>query len=1826
MDVRKDLANYQLQLGTSVFIVPPTMISVDRMTTTHRVDTIRSRNSIKKQSGHTDTKVAITLIFPTPEAINDPVNGLRALLAQFMRTPFVPVYNYYLNVVQGIDALCLYDITARTITSFPGSLQVDITCFDFDYNIFMPGAQDFGSAINEKLMTWYYQRGLLVGSRKDATPRLKSVTGFLSELSFTTANIDAYNEYNQLAVNYSSVQDKNAKRIRELNEVCLRAKNDLDVFEKAMKKVPAVKASGIPSSDTIGYSIYLQNKRIYIAFSFKQYRVHKALPKYLKERSISDYKDPVIREANTWIATNEAGNWTDEKAELEKILKKNIDASEAELKKEQDIQRDQKSKLVKAEERVHSQMKNWAVPDWDKVVVSDIAISFQNAFSRFPTQMSEKPAYQFLGGQDIYAKISLKVASEAAVLSLRSLFEQNQKYARKYHYNLTTSFLGIKNEIFQLFGVDYVFIDSMSCVSVLDYPGLYSVEITFMDFDVFQRTREYGEVIVKEGDQYRLSGSGPNVYDFGAELCARDPMSGAKDWVKIENLFKYINVYPDLDLPTYDEVKNSLGISLPNSDKGYFVDPDFYFYPDKSMSSHIQETYDELWNGNYAAKMYYYSDVDGELVPTTINKGADWLSKMRGDSRVLKNYEKLKKDVMGALKVDAKKAHETVQAFQELDSGFQYMYEQYLDSPQRANLAAMNLTDKKAQEEFFADTKINQASLSLPEELIVPIEEALAEMAVIAYLHANNGEVGSDAVSVIMNGSALNDGRYLHFDEKGVRDQWADLGEVFQKNKTGKDADSKMFMKIFKAILKMDPQKKDLRATSMKVIDLILSRSSDNWKVDKDQLIAKYLDAYVSKHPSLRGQLLSNIKSGRWQSSNDHDRMGRMVRAFPTAHLFLVDEGMRVRWYRIWDNFYGLNALTSLEVITSRKNVADTAVISVSNTYMHFNDRTVTVKNKPFDINTLFLGVIDDEMKRAQNTVMPQIGLFPGARVHIRMGYGNNLSNLPTVFNGTITECNVAEVMTVIAQGDGMEFCNVLKFDEHEVSSTALIHGTTFGAEPSNYLSKLLLHGDASGLFMAWNLLREVWGPNDKNPVKHFGNPKFLAGFIPNAGELAMNIYPGNGTAKKERWAIYNDEPNVEVSVYGKTIWDIGQIMAAAVPNYIFAIRPFGMRSTAFYGKPWWDYIYDYEISPKHLDKAWKQDDFYVQPKAKPFMQWHVYSSYGSIINNKIKATSENVYTNVIASFKKDSVFSLNHDAVDETVMMRADKDIYPNIQKTTMIDSCLYNRKPFPLLWAITGAMALYKRVVGTKTLAQNVAASAIRDYLKDMYQGELVVFGDPTVWPYDAMYVGDSYNEMTGTCLVKQVVHQFSKETGFITSLVPDCAVGNIDDEFILEIQAGSCVAAGACAKWFFKTSVSLFSKYVLRKAISSPLSSLGSWISSKSSSLTEKWAGNKIGKAVVEKLLQAGTNISRGGLAVEEAAAAGEALAGVTLSIPAAALLFVATTMIAKMVTATFEQWMRESQCVVINLLRYRGKEFSAGINGHSGIAVSGFEPEYDQTTKKYRGFWGRVANVLPEGIRNFLNIHEQSFNPEMFLGPSSSYPGEAQEEMANIEAEGDFSMPEYDGKRLKVKFQWNNSLRTRGTVIFNHNQVEFNYSKYCVNVSVADKVILAMMIQAEAGNQGTEGKLAVGAVIVNRMQNGWGDGTLQGVIFAKGQFQPVMKGQEGWNNVVNTGVRSDCLNIAEMVLCGKSNVGQATYFMNPNGSTYNGIKDFALNRRFTKKIEDHYFFANRLSTDSYMFVVKKKVENLENYSKESVPGIKKILMEAIAHDEAIRKRGG
>lgn len=104
-------------------------------------------------------------------------------------------------------------------------------------------------------------------------------------------------------------------------------------------------------------------------------------------------------------------------------------------------------------------------------------------------------------------------------------------------------------------------------------------------------------------------------------------------------------------------------------------------------------------------------------------------------------------------------------------------------------------------------------------------------------------------------------------------------------------------------------------------------------------------------------------------------------------------------------------------------------------------------------------------------------------------------------------------------------------------------------------------------------------------------------------------------------------------------------------------------------------------------------------------------------------------------------------------------------------------------------------------------------------------------------------------------------------------------------------------------------------------------------------------------------------------------------------------------------------------------------------------------------------------------------------------------------------------------------------------------------------VDDLTLMAAIIYCEAGAEPYEAQLAVGAVIMNRLERGYAS-TLYGVIFQKGQFTPARNGKLA--RVIAQGKASaSCYEAARAALAGEDNTDGCLRFNDYNG-TQQGIR--------------------------------------------------------------------
>ena len=101
---------------------------------------------------------------------------------------------------------------------------------------------------------------------------------------------------------------------------------------------------------------------------------------------------------------------------------------------------------------------------------------------------------------------------------------------------------------------------------------------------------------------------------------------------------------------------------------------------------------------------------------------------------------------------------------------------------------------------------------------------------------------------------------------------------------------------------------------------------------------------------------------------------------------------------------------------------------------------------------------------------------------------------------------------------------------------------------------------------------------------------------------------------------------------------------------------------------------------------------------------------------------------------------------------------------------------------------------------------------------------------------------------------------------------------------------------------------------------------------------------------------------------------------------------------------------------------------------------------------------------------------------------------------------------------------------------------------VTFTEEDRKLLANIIYCEAGGEPYEGKVAVGAVVINRVLSNRFPDTVSGVIYQKNQFSPVASGRFGLALSVDK-ANAACYQAADEAMLGVTNVGTCVFFRTP-----------------------------------------------------------------------------
>ena len=235
--------------------------------------------------------------------------------------------------------------------------------------------------------------------------------------------------------------------------------------------------------------------------------------------------------------------------------------------------------------------------------------------------------------------------------------------------------------------------------------------------------------------------------------------------------------------------------------------------------------------------------------------------------------------------------------------------------------------------------------------------------------------------------------------------------------------------------------------------------------------------------------------------------------------------------------------------------------------------------------------------------------------------------------------------------------------------------------------------------------------------------------------------------------------------------------------------------------------------------------------------------------------------------------------------------------------------------------------------------------------------------------------------------------------------------------------------------------------------------------------------------------------------------------------------------------------------------KGDEWSKiSSNGVEGYIKNEYLVFGEEAKAHYRNMCGITGVVQADSLR----VREAASTDSAQVGTLTQNG-----EVSVFGEEADWYQIQYSGSSAYVHGDYVTlSEELKGAV----SMEEYQASQACVASSAAaastagsasvisadsnDVAMLAALIECEAGGESYTGMVAVGAVVVNRVNSGSFPNSISGVIYQGGQFTPVATGT--FQSVLARGARSDCYAAAQAALAGESPVGGCLYFNSGYGS--------------------------------------------------------------------------
>ena len=434
------------------------------------------------------------------------------------------------------------------------------------------------------------------------------------------------------------------------------------------------------------------------------------------------------------------------------------------------------------------------------IELDGISFDMANYFTETHLKACDGYAPQYMGGSDVNIELKMTITDEYVIGALKNLPHMIMNMIRTYRRVMPCFPLKIKNEYLQMIGVNEVVFDNVSVSTKPGHPGVYDVVLKLTSMDRTMRQRES----LKKVD------AGSTTSSSAAGTIG--------DYFNLQTTLAHAEVYPDLDLPTIEEL-DKLGWKFAkwaNEDRIY-VDPDFYMcYSFQYASKLIKEVVNSiLYRVSYAAGR---EDGDDKERATGIAKDINTLH--------VEDSVGVGMDLSAGIEYDGVDI--------DAERGFAKEYNTIMNSVQEG----------ASKEKKTRTTKLNGTTKEQSESVIKALE----------YLTATG----------IENGWQIAPGWYAHLCDEYINDCIEELDvSGIKKEKDIQDSENAYIAEIY-----------DIRHRAIMLIDSILDKPITASKDKSDDHMQCVYDAVNNVLNTGNGRRLLNLLCPMQDTSNSSSNVG----------------------------------------------------------------------------------------------------------------------------------------------------------------------------------------------------------------------------------------------------------------------------------------------------------------------------------------------------------------------------------------------------------------------------------------------------------------------------------------------------------------------------------------------------------------------------------------------------------------------------------------------------------------------------------------------------------------------------------------------------------------------------------------------------------------------------------------------------------------------------------------------------------------------------------------------------------------------------------------